>query len=123
MIAGYYRVNYDVTNWQLISKALQWNISNIHSINRAQLVDDALALARAKLLDYVTALDTTWYLNLETEYVPWLSSLSALRYLGDRLMYDQKSRQLYQVSKIFCTSSQICRCLYILNQFYNSTIN
>jgi hypothetical protein len=100
-ILGYYRVNYDLKNWQLLSQALgnQRTMNEIEVINRAQIMDDALALARAKMLDYVTALDTTEYLTHETEYMPIAAALRALAYLNDRLTYEKESRELFEVTQ------------------------
>ena len=44
---GYFRVNYDDANWQLLVNQLADDHTAIHVINRAQLIDDALDLARA----------------------------------------------------------------------------
>ncbi|XP_057331888.1 aminopeptidase N [Microplitis mediator] len=83
---GFYRVNYDKVNWQLIIKQLNTaNYKDISTINRGQLIDDALNLARAGRIDYSTALDVTSYLAHETEYVPWKSALTALNYLDNML--------------------------------------
>ena len=55
---GYYRVNYDRKNWQLIIKHLNKDsFRNISTVNRAQLIDDALNLARAGRLDYAIAFE------------------------------------------------------------------
>lgn len=84
---GFYRVNYDRTNWQLIIKQLnKESFKDISTINRAQLIDDALNLARAGKLDYATALDVTSYLAHETEYLPWKAALTALHYMDDMLI-------------------------------------
>lgn len=84
---GYYRVNYDNMNWQMIIKQLHKNsFRDISTINRAQLVDDALNLARAGRLDYATALDVTSYLAHETEYLPWKAAFTAMHYLNDMLI-------------------------------------
>ena len=56
---GYYRVNYDVDNWNMISASLEQNFEDIDRINRAQVLNDALSLARGGLLDYTVALETT----------------------------------------------------------------
>lgn len=53
----------------------------IHPINRAQIVDDAMNLALAGRLDYRTALDITSYLTHERSYVPWKAGLVALGYI------------------------------------------
>lgn len=82
-VTGYYRVNYDITNWKLIIKHLN-NPKRYHEIaqsNRAQLIDDAMNLARADLLDYTTALDVTKYLNHERDYVPWKTAINNLLYI------------------------------------------
>ena len=54
-------------------------------INRAQLLDDALNLARADLLEYPTALKVTEYLTQETNYIPWSSAISGFTYLEDMM--------------------------------------
>lgn len=68
---GFYRVNYDLKNWGLISSQLQRNASKIHAVNRAQLMDDALNLARASELPYDVAFNLTAYLRDEEEYLPY----------------------------------------------------
>jgi len=79
---GYYRVNYDLKNWRLLALQLRTNHSSIHVTNRAQIIDDALNLAKSGHLDYKTALSLTGYLDKETEYIPWSSALSGLSYLN-----------------------------------------
>jgi len=54
-------------------------------MNRAQVMDDALGLARGGLLEYSTALKTTEYLKSETDYIPWKSALTAFVYLEDMM--------------------------------------
>jgi aminopeptidase N len=80
---GFYRVNYDLRNWRLLTEYLmdRDHFTQIGIINRAQLLDDALNLARAGLLDYATALDVTRYLANELEYIPWKAALNALGYI------------------------------------------
>ncbi|XP_054632557.1 alanyl (membrane) aminopeptidase b, tandem duplicate 1 [Dunckerocampus dactyliophorus] len=86
-VVGYYRVNYDQGNWDRLLDALDANHSAIPVINRAQLVDDAFNLARAKIIPTVLALKTTKYLNNETEYMPWESALNNLDFFY--LMFDR----------------------------------
>lgn len=86
MFAGYYRVNYDVANWNLITDELRQNRSNIPPLNRAQLLDDALNLARAGKLSYSLALTLTTYLEHENDYIPWAAALNALSFLDRRLI-------------------------------------
>jgi hypothetical protein len=78
-------VNYDTDNWNLIIKQLQESHSNILPLNRAQLLDDALNLARAGKLPYSVALDLTKYLEHEEDYIPWAAALNALSFLDGRL--------------------------------------
>ena len=70
------RVNYDEENWRLIAEQLKRDHTSIHVINRAQIIDDALNLAKSGLISYETALSVTGYLANETEYIPWASALS-----------------------------------------------
>ncbi|XP_058791213.1 aminopeptidase N [Phymastichus coffea] len=87
METGYYRVNYDQKNWKLITQQLKGpNSADISTINRAQLIDDALNLARAGRLDYATALDVTSYLEQESEYLPWKAALTAMNFLDNMLV-------------------------------------
>ena len=58
---------------------LTWNCS------RAQIMDDAINLAKSGQLDYKTALGLTGYLSKEEEYVPWFSALKGLSYIDNML--------------------------------------
>ena len=82
---GYFRVNYDRKNWQLISQQLMKNHSAISVINRAQIMDDSLNLAQAGILDYDLVLNLTNYLVVEDEYLPWQSALSSLKYIASMM--------------------------------------
>ena len=79
---GYYRVNYDKKNWQMIAKQLEKDHLSIHVVNRAQIIDDAINLAKSGHLDYQTALSVTGYLSKEVEYAPWVSALNGLSYIN-----------------------------------------
>ncbi|KFB52686.1 AGAP013001-PA-like protein [Anopheles sinensis] len=85
---GYYRVNYDERNWQMIVNHLQdrTKFRSIAASNRAQLIDDALNLARAGYLDYAIALNVTRYLEHETDYVPWKTAIASLNYIDSMLI-------------------------------------
>lgn len=56
------------------------------TINRAQLVDDAMALSRAGHLSYETSLELTKYLYHETEHLPWKSAYRSFNYLHQMLI-------------------------------------
>lgn len=81
LATGYYRVNYDETNWRLISKTLRESHTKIAPSNRAQLIDDALNLARYGQLNYEVALDLISYLKKEDDFVPLTSLFTNLREL------------------------------------------
>uniref|UniRef100_A0A3B3YW66 Aminopeptidase n=1 Tax=Poecilia mexicana TaxID=48701 RepID=A0A3B3YW66_9TELE len=84
---GYYRVNYNVENWDRLLWQLETNPSRIPLMNRAQLVDDAFNLARAKQVDVTLALKSTRFLRSETAYLPWESAIRNLEYFI--LMFDR----------------------------------
>ncbi|XP_071870674.1 aminopeptidase N [Bombus fervidus] len=84
--AGYYRVNYEPEMWKLLSMQLNSdNYENIHVINRAQLIDDALNMARTNRLNYTVALTLTLYLERETDYVPWQTTFRNMQFLHNML--------------------------------------
>jgi aminopeptidase N len=78
---GYYRVNYDASNWAALSDLLySSNYNTIHVMNRAQLIDDSFALTNAGYLsDFQTPYEILRYLVNEDDYFPWYA---ANRYLS-----------------------------------------
>ncbi|KAL1506097.1 hypothetical protein ABEB36_005525 [Hypothenemus hampei] len=84
---GYYRVNYDETNWKaLIHQLLENGHHLIHPTNRAQMIDDAMNLAFSGYLGYDIALNVTLYLVNEREYVPWKAALSNFHFLYNMIV-------------------------------------
>lgn len=65
--------------------------NKIHLRNRAQLIDDAFHLARAKKIDYGILFNLMNYLSMETDYIPWLAanraSISLNRWLSGSKVY------------------------------------
>ncbi|KAM4602814.1 aminopeptidase Ey-like [Polymixia lowei] len=86
-VSGYFRVNYDLENWEQLLRLLNTDHQVIPIINRAQLVDDAFNLARARVISTTLALRTTKYLFKETDFIPWESALRNLNYYI--LMFDR----------------------------------
>ncbi|KAK1160919.1 aminopeptidase Ey-like [Acipenser oxyrinchus oxyrinchus] len=84
---GYFRVNYNIENWNRLLKQLETAHTVIPVINRAQLIDDAFNLARAGYIQTTLALDTTKYLSKDKEYMPWESAIDNLGYFS--LMFDR----------------------------------
>ncbi|CAO2600035.1 Glutamyl aminopeptidase [Lemmus lemmus] len=78
---GFYRVNYEAATWDKIAKTLSSGHLNFSSADRASFIDDAFALARAKLLNYGKALELTRYLKSEKDYLPWQRAISAVTYI------------------------------------------
>jgi len=83
---GYYRVNYDLRNWMLLSKALVADHTAFSPASRAMLLNDALSLANGGQLDYATALQITQYLAKETNLGPWQAAISSLNFLEGELV-------------------------------------
>lgn len=76
--AGYYRVNYDYESWVILSRSFE----DFPAVIRAQLVDDALNLARAEILSYDIPL--TFLLKLygrHTDVLPWAATENGIQYL------------------------------------------
>ncbi|XP_070766513.1 aminopeptidase N-like [Enoplosus armatus] len=86
-VSGYFRVNYDLNNWDRLLSLLNTNHQALSIINRAQIIDDTFNLARAKIISTTLALRTTKYLSKETDYIPWESALRNLDYYI--LMFDR----------------------------------
>ncbi|KAM9275352.1 aminopeptidase N [Morus bassanus] len=86
-VSGYFRVNYNQENWDQLIQQLLNNHQVIPVINRAQIIDDAFNLARAKYINVTVALRTTQFLSWETAYMPWEAALNNLRYF--QLMFDR----------------------------------
>ncbi|XP_013114371.1 aminopeptidase N [Stomoxys calcitrans] len=90
-LAGFYRVSYDDGNWRLLQKALNSDqFVNIHVMNRAQIVGDALALAFSGYQDYDMALSILEYLTREHEYLPWKIALDDLSEIYSMVKYFPK---------------------------------
>jgi len=94
---GYYRVNYDQANWDMLFAFLDnpATADLIHPLNRAQILDDSLALSNAGLLDYSTALSSTKYLHRETALGPWMAALTSLEFIRDRMYQTPETASLF----------------------------
>lgn len=96
-MSGYYRVMYDLTNWKrLISYLNTGNYTKIHRVNRAQLINDGLNLAKSGYLNYTMALELIEYLKQETDYIPWYSAFSEINYI-DKMMVHAASYENFRV--------------------------
>ncbi|XP_004380316.1 glutamyl aminopeptidase [Trichechus manatus latirostris] len=91
---GFYRVNYEAQTWNKLAENLSSSHMDFSSADRASLIDDAFALARAQLLDYKKALQLTRYLTKEEDFLPWQRVISAITYIismfeDDKELYPQ----------------------------------
>lgn len=87
---GYYRVNYNLENWQQLTLQLQIDPFVIHVLNRAALIDDVFVLAKTGDVPYRTAMEMSRYLHAENDYIPWVSALSHFDEL-DRMIQDPET--------------------------------
>lgn len=69
---GYYRVNYDMKNWELLIDQLIANPEEIHQANRIQLLDDLFHLAENGLVEYKHALRALTYYFSEKNPYSWI---------------------------------------------------
>lgn len=88
---GYYRILYDEQNYKLITNELNsGNISRIHPLNRAQIIDDLNDFVRTGRLPYQIFFDLIIYLKNETKYAPWASARYAINEMKRNLAASEK---------------------------------
>ncbi|XP_050343239.1 membrane alanyl aminopeptidase-like [Nymphalis io] len=83
---GIYRVNYDTHTWEMIADALK-NKSNIHHLNKAQIVDDVFALMRSERMSYDLGFKVLDFLKEETNYYSWFPAVSGFSWLRNRFLH------------------------------------
>ncbi|XP_067207968.1 aminopeptidase Ey-like isoform X4 [Linepithema humile] len=80
--AGYYRVNYDSENWANLGYYLSHiSYTNIHVLNRAQIVDDAFYFLMQGQLGFTMFFKITRFLFNETDYVAWYPMIKAVEHM------------------------------------------
>ncbi|KAJ2952363.1 hypothetical protein O0L34_g4648 [Tuta absoluta] len=84
---GIYRVNYNVENWQKIAAALKGNLSSIHHLNRAQIVDDVFAFMRSGRMAYDHGFQILEFLKKESSFYVWSPAISGFTWLRNRLIH------------------------------------
>lgn len=106
---GYYRVNYDERNWEMLTDYLKSeNYRKIHKANRAALLDDAFNLARAGYLNYSIPFDLSNYLIRETDYEPWVAAVNSFKFLNKMLSSLPDIQQSFQVG-----NCKICNFIFL----------
>ncbi|XP_071568410.1 aminopeptidase N-like [Temnothorax nylanderi] len=90
---GYYRVNYDTENWQRIACYLNSkNYTNIHVLNRAQIIDDAFYFTMTSQLNASMFWELTRYLRQETEYAAWYPMIKVLERISYIFHFPDESK-------------------------------
>lgn len=94
----YYRVNYDEELWERLIAALsdEETRDDIHRANRAQIVDDAMNLARADVIDYTLSMEVLATMLIEEDYLVWRAVVPSLRFLKATLGGDEDGPDLYR---------------------------
>ncbi|CAG2231962.1 ANPEP [Mytilus edulis] len=82
---GYYRVNYPESNWQKLIQQLKTDLTKIHPIHRAQIINDAWNLAKSGDLRMNIALQTVEYLSTEENVLPFWAASGELSYVDGML--------------------------------------
>lgn len=80
---GFYRVNYDKDNWAMLTA----DYHQLPEIIRAQLLNDALSLARAGFTKYTTALNLTRQISNDESYFAWASVKEEFTFIHDMLIH------------------------------------
>ncbi|XP_011303203.1 aminopeptidase N isoform X2 [Fopius arisanus] len=92
---GYYRINYDPDNWQLIARALEENPTEFPSPVKASLIDDVLSLAFVGSTSYDTAFSLINYMRNESQPEPWTALMRHAMKLN-LVLYDTAIYPKYQ---------------------------
>jgi aminopeptidase N len=93
-------VNYDNENWMALINQLNNTPTEIHVLNRAQLISDSFNLARAGQLNYTVPLELTKYLKNENSTTPWYSAMQGFSYLLQQMPRSEKG---YKKLKVHAT--------------------
>ncbi|KAK4880994.1 hypothetical protein RN001_004313 [Aquatica leii] len=92
---GYYRVNYDMKNWDLLIKALLTNHYQINAINRAQLLDDCAFLAKSGDVPQDVNIRLQRYLVNEVDPIPLAVQQNTFRHM-DSLLSNSDDHEYFQ---------------------------
>lgn len=98
---GFFRVNYDEKNWQLLIEQLKNDHLKIDVVSRAQLLNDLFNLGRAELKKQTDFLEVISYLKKETEPMPFIVLFSNLNYMADMLSSDYSTFESFKVKNLF----------------------
>lgn len=97
MHVGWYRVNYDKNNWDLLIQQLNDDHEKLDSNSRAQLLDDSFNLGRAELIDQTVFLEITKYLTKESSPLVFRPIFSAIYDIEKLISDDLVTFDLFKV--------------------------
>ncbi|KAK4880864.1 hypothetical protein RN001_004183 [Aquatica leii] len=94
---GLYRVKYNEENWNLLVNQLnQKDHTQIHVLNRAQLIDDAFTFAQINQMNYSQVLELSKYLVKEEDYIPITTFLKHIAVIDSKLA-QENGRKNYKI--------------------------
>lgn len=94
--SGYFRVNYDAQNWQLlIDELVSGDHESFPATNRAQMIDDINVLANYQKVDNTLRFSLMEYLSRETDMIPLQAASRHVRALG-RMIASSDKYYLFQ---------------------------
>jgi len=97
--SGFYRVNYDSENWNILINQLNDinNFESIDVISRAQLLDDSFNLGKAELIDQTIFLRLASYLKFETNNLAFQAANDGFNFIESMLENDFNAIKNFQV--------------------------
>ncbi|KAK4880003.1 hypothetical protein RN001_008149 [Aquatica leii] len=94
---GFYRVKYNEENWNLLVNQLnKKDHTEIHVINRAQLIDDAFTFVQINQMNYSQVLELSKYLAKEVDYIPRTTFLKHIAVIDTKLA-QENGRKNYKI--------------------------
>lgn len=84
---GYYRVNYDIATWRKLIQTMIYSTSEIPIGDRASLLSDGFAMAKAGYIAYNVTLEMMSYLRSEQHYAPWSTAYDEIVRMLNLLKY------------------------------------
>ncbi len=100
---GFYRVNYDNQNWNLLINGLKQNSSQFPVVSRAQLIDDSFNLARSGHLNITIPFSLSTYLCNEINYIPFSAFLTNIQHSTTMFGQNENSIEYKQLQQYIRT--------------------
>lgn len=124
-LSGLYKVNYDAHNWNMLIAQLTTDYEQIATLNRAELIIDAMDFAWSGHQDYAIALPLIKYLEQEKEYLPWAAALTKLSDVCRMLRRTPQNgafKVSNNVSARFNGKIQVFQCCYSCRTIFNESL-